>query len=138
MDSDAARCLACEEGVPRSLAWGTTDTFVHYYGGNPGTVAPCTAHVEKQTAPDAISVSTAADPSAAKRRREWRRMQMRGGFHYGRSFTAHGADVEAYRALPWHKKISGAQAWFAGRAGLEAWLYKRYGDVIYRGGNYAR
>lgn len=32
----ASMCVACKEGVPRSLVWGTTDTYVHNYGGNPG------------------------------------------------------------------------------------------------------
>lgn len=40
---DPIRCVACREGVPRSLVWGCADAYIHNYGGEPGTIAPCTS-----------------------------------------------------------------------------------------------
>lgn len=53
---------------------------------------------------------------------------MRGGFTYGRRFTAHTDDVKRFDALPWWKQIGG----------FERWLRRQYGDAIYRGGSYPR
>jgi hypothetical protein len=38
-------CEACRHRVPRNLVWGTQDAYVHHYGGDPGTVAPCESKV---------------------------------------------------------------------------------------------
>lgn len=53
---------------------------------------------------------------------------MRGGAAPGPRFTAHSDDVARFHTRPWYVRV----------IGLERWLRKQYGDVIYRGGSYER
>lgn len=53
-----ADCIACRDRIPRNQIEGTDPPkYVHRYGGNPGTCAPCTNDVEQGVLDDIDTVA---------------------------------------------------------------------------------